>query len=417
LNNQALSLSVRIGALVRVSQICSGTLQYWVRSSFHRQFTLDSSPFHRLVLGFEARGGGVSYAVEDGSPVGAVWRSVALEKEERMSSQRPRWYTDGGRVQWMTVGVAVFVTLAILVYFGYGTEWTGFGETRVGGEVQPAKTLWEWLGLLIVPLMLAAGGFMLNRWQVKRDEQARQLQVQSEKQAQEAHKEREELAAKQRAQDEALRAYLDQMSNLMVDRRMREHPAGSDTHRLAQARTIAILLGLDEDRKRRPLKLVYELRLIPKENPILSLSNAGLDTADLSEMTLRDACLREADLRRANLRGADLRGSDLTKADLRGADLTNANLTDTCLEGANLLPYDPRNPAKLNAPNLSNGTDPLRDVDLGNEHLVRTDLTGANLTNADLHNALLNGAVVTERQLRACRTYEGAVLSPELELA
>lgn len=77
----------------------------------------------------------------------------------------------------MTVGVAVFVTLAILVYFGYGTEWTGFGETRVGGEVQPAKTLWEWLGLLIVPLMLAAGGFMLNRWQVKRDEQARQLQV------------------------------------------------------------------------------------------------------------------------------------------------------------------------------------------------------------------------------------------------
>jgi uncharacterized protein YjbI with pentapeptide repeats len=366
-----------------------------------------------------------------------IWRLVPSEKEDLMSSERPRRQVAGGRVQWLTVTVAVVVTLGIFVYWGYGTEWTGFGETNVAGEVQPAKTLWEWLGLLIVPLMLGAGGFLLNRWQIKRDEEIRRLQQEREqraqraqkereqqaqeaqkereRQAQQAQKDREELAAKQRAQDEALRAYLDQMSDLMVVRKMRDDPAGSDTHRLAQARTIAILLGLDEDRKRRPLKLVYELRLIPKDAPILNLGNAGLDTADLSEMTLRDACLREADLRRANLQGADLRGSDLTRADLRGADLTNANLTDTCLEGANLLPYDKENPAKLNAPNLSNGADPKRDVDLSNGHMIRTNLTGANLTGADLRDALLTGALISDKQLRECKSYEGAVLPGEQE--
>lgn len=304
----------------------------------------------------------------------------------------------------MTVLVAVVITLALLVYLGYSTEWTGFGQTEVAGEVQPANTLWEWLGLLIVPLMLAIGGFLLNRWQVRREDQAQQ-----------AEKERAELAAKQRAQDEALRAYLDQMSNLMVDRKMREDPAGSDTHRLAQARTIAILLGLDEDRKRRPLKLIYELSLIPKDNPILDLSNAGLDTADLSEITLRDACLKKADLRRAQLQGADLRGTDLTGADLRGADLTDANLSDTCLADANLLPYDTENPAKLNAPNLSNGADPRRDVDLSNGHMIRTNLTGANLSNADLSGALLTGALVTREQLSACKSLEHAVLPASQE--
>ncbi len=262
-----------------------------------------------------------------------------------------------GRVHWTTVMVAVILTLGILVYVGYGIEWTGFGPS----DERPAKTLWEWLSLLIVPAMLVAGGFLLNRWQMQRDEAAQQAQ-----------KQREELAAIQRAQDEAMRAYLDQMSDLMVEKNMRNDPAGSDTHRLAQARTIAILLGLDKDRKRRSLKLIYELNLIPREQPILNLSNAGLDTADLSELTLRSACLREADLRCADLSGADLRGSDLSQADLRGADLTNA--------------------------------------DLVGDHLVFTNLDGANLRKADVSGAFLTGAVITDEQLESCASLRGVTL-------
>jgi len=292
--------------------------------------------------------------------------------------------------------------LSYLIYIGYGLGWTGFGTTQAGDSVQPPKTLWEWLGLLIIPTMLAAGAFWLN-----------QRQKQHEDQIQQAQKEREETAAIQRAQDEAVRAYLDQMSNLMVDKELRKNlgqePENSDLRRLAQARTLAILLGLDQDRKRRPLKLIYELSLIMKEEPILNLKNAGLDTADLSEITLHDACLREVDLRLANLSGADLKGSDLGGADLRGANLSDANLSDTVLAGANLLPYDETRPAKLNAPSLLNGADPS-DVDSGNDHLKPTNLRGADLSNADLSGAYLTGAGVSEEQLDTCKSLQGATM-------
>src|SRR5215213_4619664 len=295
---------------------------------------------------------------------------------------QPRWQPRRG-VQWLTVIVAVAVTLGILIYIGYGLQWTGFGPTRASDSVQPPKTLWEWLGLLIVPTMLAAGAFWINQRQKQHDDQIQQVQ-----------KEREETAAIQRAQDEALRAYLDQMSDLMVDKELRKNvgpePEKPDLRRLAQARTLAILLGLDQDRKRRPLKLIYELSLIMKEEPILNLKNAGLDTADLSQITLHDACLREVDLRLANL--------------------SDANLRDTVLVGANLLPYDKTQPAKLNAPNLLNGAD-SSNIDSSNDHLTPTNLGGADLSNADLSGAYLTGAEVSEEQLDTCKSLQGATMT------
>jgi hypothetical protein len=122
-----------------------------------------------------------------------------------------------------------------LIYIGYGLEWTGFGPTRTTEDVQPSKTLWEWLGLLVVPTILAAGGFLLNRLQKQHEDRLQQQQKEHEEQIERAQREREESAALQRAQDEALRAYLDQMSNLMVDREMRKKPDDPDLRRSAQA--------------------------------------------------------------------------------------------------------------------------------------------------------------------------------------
>src|SRR5215216_7098650 len=144
-------------------------------------------------------------------------------------------------------------------------------------------------------------------------------------------RERDEVIENKQAQDNAIQAYLDQMSDLLVNQHLRSLPPGSDIHRLAEARTSEVLLGLDGERKRRPLKLVYGLGLIKKstnagetDGTLLDLQNLSLDHADLTELTLRKASLRFADLRGANLQGADLSGSDLTYADLRGANLTNA---------------------------------------------------------------------------------------------
>jgi len=159
-------------------------------------------------------------------------------------------------------------------------------------------------------------------------------------------RERDEVLENKQAQDNAIQAYLDQMSDLLVDRHLRSLPKGSDIHRLAEARTLEVLLGLDSERKRRPLKLVYGLGLIKnglhtaerdgalldvenlslnnldtgeRDGALLDLQNLSLDHADLTELSLRDAYLRFADLRGADLQGPDLSGADLSYADLRGA--------------------------------------------------------------------------------------------------
>src|SRR5215210_4102789 len=93
--------------------------------------------------------------------------------------QQPRWHPRG-RVQWTTVMVAVVVTLGIFIYVGYGLQWTGFGPTRTNENVQPSKTLWEWLGLLVVPTILAAGGFLLNRLQKQHEDRIQRAQKQHE---------------------------------------------------------------------------------------------------------------------------------------------------------------------------------------------------------------------------------------------
>jgi hypothetical protein len=94
-----------------------------------------------------------------------------------------------------TVGIVVaLVALYVLIRIGYALQWTGFGQTEVQGDVKPAKTLWDWLKLLVVPAVLAVGGYLFTR---------------SENRATQA-------AAERRAQEDALQAYLDSMSQMLV---------------------------------------------------------------------------------------------------------------------------------------------------------------------------------------------------------
>jgi hypothetical protein len=67
------------------------------------------------------------------------------------------------------------------------------------------KTFWDWLpvvGALLIPVVIAAGTWLIT-WQQARLEDRRA--------------ERERALEEQRAQDEALQAYLDQMGQLMLN--------------------------------------------------------------------------------------------------------------------------------------------------------------------------------------------------------
>jgi hypothetical protein len=212
-----------------------------------------------------------------------------------------------------------FVLLFILIRIGYRYEWTGFGETyhpkSEANEIQPRKTLWDWMSIQLVPAIIVLLGFGLT-WYLNNSEQARQA---------------EEVARAEviRARFATLQAYLDQVSAVVLEKDLRYAQKDSDVRTLMQARTSAALRAVGPENRRTLLLFLYDTRLIDRKNTVISLADA-----DLSEASLSDASLSEADLHASNLSGADLSEANLSRANLTDADLTGAVLTDANLTEA-----------------------------------------------------------------------------------
>src|SRR3712207_6635261 len=161
---------------------------------------------------------------------------------------------------------------------------------------------------------------------------------QAEREERRAEAERE--LAEQRAQDEALQAYLDQMSTLLLEKDLRSSPEDSEVRTLARARTLTVLGRLDPSRKTVVMRFLVEAKLVRKVEesaPIVDLGGANLSGANLSGLALSGANLSEANLSGANLSGADLSNANLSGADLLGeANLREADLYGADLSSANL---------------------------------------------------------------------------------
>lgn len=257
----------------------------------------------------------------------------------------------------------MFLTITILVALGYG------------------KTPWDWLKVLIIPAVIAIGGFLLNRAQSERELEIAEQRVETDR-----------GIAEQRAQDNALQAYLDQMSQLLADKGSRNKEHWLDDARVtARARSLAVLRQLSRERKRSVLQFLYEAQLIneaEKTGPDDHTFNArivGLSGADLREASLRHITLEGAALDGANLENADLRDAKLSGIDLGGAYLSGADLRGIYLSKASLREAQLQRKDELN-------------------------LRGADLSGADLSGADLTDANVTEEQLAACKSLKGATM-------
>jgi uncharacterized protein YjbI with pentapeptide repeats len=263
------------------------------------------------------------------------------------------------------------------------------------------KTLWDWLQLLVVPIVLSLITVAFAWQQSDRQQKIEATRAESERQIEE-----------QRAQDAALQAYLDQMSQLMLERDLRSSKERSEESTLARARTRTVLARLNSRRKGSVVQFLYEADLINK-NPVVSLSDVRLSGADLSGADLSGADLSGADLSDANLSdGADLSDADLSSANLRKADLGGANLSVAdlggaelqlaVLSGANLLGADLSGGANLSYADLSDAE--LIDANLSDTYLNQADLSGANLLGAELG--------VSEEELdEQAKTLEGATMT------
>jgi hypothetical protein len=309
--------------------------------------------------------------------------SRTAEPQEQ-SSRRPR-------LGFITA-LAIFTGVVIVIIYGY--------LARPGWIGVSGKQFWDYLDLLIVPAALALGVYWLNRRQNERDQQAEKTQ-----------QERALAVERQRAQDEALQAYLNQMSQLLADteRPLRRARPGDMLSMLARAQTLTTLTRLDGVRKRSVVQFLDETDLINKHAPVILLDGADLKGANLS-----DTNLLEVRLSLANLREAELSDAFLTESDLRGAQLQGAHLQEADLGGADLsLLRRPQGTASVyqevyHYTDLSNAdliNVFLRKADLGDAILSKANLTGAKLINAqlyraDMRDANLSGADLSGADLR-----------------
>jgi uncharacterized protein YjbI with pentapeptide repeats len=226
------------------------------------------------------------------------------------------------------------------------------------------KSLWNWLDLLIVPAVLAIGGYWLNRQQ-----QVRQFTVEE-----------------RRAQDQALQAYLDQMSQMLADkeRPLREASLGDSLSTVARARTLTVLERLaDGNHKANVAQFLHESDLIMNTHSVVNLRGANFAGANLASADLNGANFEEADFEGAILDAANLNGTNFAGVTLKNASLYFTELERADLSRAMLDSVYHLDTANLSQANLDNaiiiGVTPAV---LGN--LTQEQKTQVNFINADV---------------------------------
>jgi uncharacterized protein YjbI with pentapeptide repeats len=194
-------------------------------------------------------------------------------------------------------------------------RWTGFR----------GMTVRDWLELLVVPLALIGIGLLFDMQQADRQQVTEKHQL---------------ALAEQRTQDEALQAYLDEGSRLLLEKDLSDPKVQT----ILRARTITVLGRLDpSEGMRNPsgktalMQFLVEADLVQRVEgraPIISLHGADLRKAYLFGADLHGTDLRNTDLTDANLSTADLSDANLHRANLTDAHLSDANLTDAHLTDA-----------------------------------------------------------------------------------
>lgn len=315
-------------------------------------------------------------------------------------------------------------------------------------ELQLGKTLWDWLQLLLVPVVLAIVAFSFNAGQASMNQQLEQ----------------------QSMQEQVVDTYLDQMSNLLLQYHLHDSQLGDPIRAIAQAITLTALDRLDSEHKNIIILFLYRADLLKyhyykhgekecidsslhnkfsNEQPIITLSqgniegvtinNLKLSCIDLHNMNLEGSnfstslldradlglsLAMNADFSHASMKAANLYYLDLSDANLQGALLQYANMKGICLsharlDGADLQHADLRvythfvnyatqfcgqhDNATLTPANLS-------DAVLTQANLTGADLTQANLTGANLTQANLSHAKVSSEQLAKAMSLAGAIM-------
>jgi len=328
---------------------------------------------------------------------------------------------------------------------------TQYVETR---EILPGRTLWDWLQLLIIPVILAIVAFAFNAGQASTNQEIEH----------------------QNMQEQVVDGYLDRMANLLLMYKLCDSKLNDPVRATAQAITLTALDRLDGGHKSIVMLFLYRADLIQyhwiyqdqksvppdkvppcpgssleqktdKVQPIITLPWGHLEGIDIEDIDLKNIDLHNTYLSGVNLHGSslyranlgdtvadsiDLSNAYMVSANLYHVYFQNANFQDAVLREANmpgaLLSYaqlsraDMRGvnlkvyiredglkiPAQLDHAALDHAR--LNDAILVGANLSNADLTGADLSSADLTDANLSNAIVTQKQLAQAKSLAGAIM-------
>jgi uncharacterized protein YjbI with pentapeptide repeats len=237
--------------------------------------------------------------------------------------------------------IIFFFTRATMFRFSYGRwpQWTGISDFMLpNSNYLPAKTLWDFMELLIIPFILAISALLFNHFNNKTN---RDIEI-------------------ERSRNTVLQSYLDRMTEILSTKTDDKTILSKTEQVIARARTITVLQSLDGERRGLVIRFLYEMNLLKEPKQIdlrdaclidanlvdMDLSHAILDSANLSNAKLSGSIMHsasfmeanffEADLSDTDMYGAKLNGADLFKANFKDADLKFANLTDANLRGSNI---------------------------------------------------------------------------------
>jgi hypothetical protein len=188
------------------------------------------------------------------------------------------WRKDTWKDQW-PISALIATTLVIFLtgLLGYWRSWE--------------RPFWDWLGLLIIPVLLGLGGIWFNN-QTRKSEQ--------ELASRERENDRE--IAKDRVREDALQRYLDRMSELVLDKNLRESKPHDAMRTMARARTLTVLRSLDGNRKGQVARFLHE-----SEEKMGWGKSSGAGPIRLKTRVIEAIIdLQDADLGGANLRGVNL---------------------------------------------------------------------------------------------------------------
>src|SRR6266567_674205 len=288
-----------------------------------------------------------------------------------MVSKLRSWWQNTSKPRLVLI-ITLLVILLVLLIGGYffNWTWTGFGPyTPPTSDFQRGVTLYDWLQLFFIPAAIAFGVWWLNRLQQQRDQQLADQHAKTEREAAERQAQTERDVALDNQREAALQDYIDSMSELLLEKHLREIISQisqyENVRQIARVRTLTVLPRLDGRRKAIVLKFLYESGLIDKDKTIIYLSGADLSDADLAGTDLTTADLTGAFLTRANLFFAILQGARLV-----GANLSGANLVDALLSGADLSEANLSNATGITYEELEKQADSLKGATMpdGSKH-------------------------------------------------